>query len=58
MKILGTVKEIQELQNKCMTTECDDCILSRSGFCKVYSTMQFIDDLRYIDPYLETTIDI
>lgn len=58
MKLLGTVTEIQELQNKCMVIECDDCILCKSGTCELYNTMQYIDDLRKIDEDLETTIEI
>lgn len=58
MKLLGTVTEIKELQKRCVSTECDGCVLSMSGTCAVYNTMQYMDDLSYIDPDLETTIDI
>ena len=58
MKILGTVREIQELQNKCMVIECDDCILCHAGTCGVYDTMQYMEKLNRIDPELETTLDI
>lgn len=58
MKILGTVKEIQELQNKCMVIECDDCILCNGGTCELYHTMQYMEELSRIDPELETTLDI
>lgn len=58
MKILGTVKEIQELQNRCMVIECDDCILCNAGICGVYETMQYMEELNRIDPELETTLVI
>lgn len=58
MKLLGTVKEIQELQDKCFVMECDNCILSYSGTCEVYNTKRYIDELISINPDMETTISI
>lgn len=58
MKLIGTVREFQDLQNKCMVIECDDCILCNVGTCEVYQTMQYMENLSHIDPDLETTLDI
>lgn len=58
MKLLGTVREFQGMQNKCIVMECDDCILCKVGTCELYGTMDYMDKLCKIDPDLETIIEI
>ncbi len=59
MKILGTVKENQDLQNKCMKMACDGCIFSKhERYCEIFDAISYFEELEKFDSNMEVTLEM
>ncbi len=59
MKLLGTVQEIHDLQNKCRKMECDDCIFSKhEHYCVIFDTISYFDELEKFDRNMEVALEM